>query len=69
MYFAIQLLRIRGDKVTTEEAKQVLLNSRPSKPRKAKDRQLQQAIDVAVSVMDTYNTLLKAVSVHIGDDQ
>ena len=69
MYFAIQLLRIRGDKVTTEEAKQVLLNSRPSKPRKAKDRQLQQAINVAVSVMDTYNTLLKAVSVHIGDDQ
>jgi len=54
--------------VTTEEAKQVLLDNRPSKPRKARDKQLQQAIDVAVSVMDTYNTLLKAVSVHIGDD-
>ena len=54
--------------MTTEEAKQVLLDNRPSKPRKARDKQLQQAIDVAVSVMDTYNTLLKAVSVHIGDD-
>ena len=45
-------------KMTNKEAREVLLEARPDRPRKTSDRRLQQAIDVAVSTMDSYDNLL-----------
>ena len=40
--------------MTTDEAKNVLLEHRPDRPRKTADRRLQKAIDVVLAKLDLY---------------
>lgn len=44
--------------MTTDEAKNVLLEHRPDRPRKTADRRLQKAIDVVLAKLDLYEKLI-----------
>lgn len=44
--------------MTTKEAKEILIDIRPQKPRKDDCRKVQSAIDVAVHCMEFYETYM-----------
>ena len=51
--------------MTAEEAKQILLENRPNRPRKTEQRKLQKAIDVAVDVINSYETVIELADIRI----
>lgn len=45
-----------------DEIKEMLLELRPDKPRKAKGRKQQIAVDEALKILDKYEELLKLIT-------
>jgi hypothetical protein len=50
--------------MTINQAKKVLYEHRPEKPRNAEQKQLQKAIDVILNIVDDYDAV-----VHIYDEK
>jgi len=48
-----------------QEAKHILVACRPNRPQRSEKRQLQRAIDTAIETMDSYDNLIKSISVDI----
>lgn len=51
--------------MTLEEAKQILIQQRPNRPRSMEQRKLQRAMDVAISTLEAYDKLIKSSPVDI----
>ena len=47
--------------MTTKEAKDILINIRPQKPRQDESRKVQLAVDVALHCMDFYDMYMEMV--------
>jgi hypothetical protein len=48
--------------MTNDEAKDILKEMRPNKPRKVENKRKQQALDIAISTIDNYKNLLKLIT-------
>ena len=48
--------------MTTKEAKTILKEKRPDRPRKTTGRKLQMAIDVAIATIDDYEKIIKTLN-------
>lgn len=51
--------------MTNSEARDILLSIRPERPRRTEQRRLQQAIDVALTTMESYDNLIKLSHIDI----
>ena len=51
--------------MTNKEAREVLLQIRPERPRATEARRLQQAIDVALTTMENYEKVIESLSVEV----
>lgn len=47
--------------MNTKEAKDILKDIRPDRPRKTEGRRKQQAIDVAIATIDAYEKIIKGL--------